>query len=63
MANNKIKSEMLKAKRENNVCQWQIAEELKVSEYTLIRWLRHELPKEKVDAILKAIKKLKNQNK
>lgn len=40
------------------VPQWKIADALGVSEPTLTRWLRHELPEEKQKQILEAIERL-----
>ena len=43
---------------EKGIKQNKIADFLGVNEYTLSRWLRKELPKEKRDTILDAIHKL-----
>ena len=40
---------------------WKIAEALSISEPTLTRWLRHELPEEKKQKILEAIKEIENE--
>lgn len=47
------------AMRSNFIAQWEVAEALNISEVTLCRWLRTELPEEKRNAILDAINKLK----
>ena len=39
----------------SNMKQWELAQKLNVSESTLIRWLRTELPQEKKERILKLI--------
>lgn len=39
----------------SNMKQWELAQKLNVSESTLIRWLRTELPEEKKERILKLI--------
>jgi len=41
----------------NNVKQWEVAELLKVSEPSLSRMLRHELPEEEQDRIINLIEK------
>lgn len=51
MANQKIRS----ALRKRNVKQWQLAAKAGVSESTLIRWLRQELPEEKQRHLLNLI--------
>ncbi len=38
---------------------WEVAERCGVSEYTFVRWLRHELPTDREQAILTAIESLK----
>lgn len=48
--------------KEKKVCQWRVALELGISEQSLIRWLRTELPKEKKTAILEAIEKLSKED-
>ncbi len=40
------------------VKQWEVAEQLGVSEVTVCRWLRTELPDDKKELILKAIKQI-----
>ena len=44
--------------KEKRVTQWETAAELGVSDMTLQRWLRFELPEEKKEMILKAIDKI-----
>lgn len=51
MSNGKIKETLQK----NRVFYWEIADKLGVSEVTLCRWLRHDLPEDKQRKILKAI--------
>ena len=46
----------------NNVKQWEVAELLKISEPSLSRLLRHELPEEEQDRIVKAIEERSNRN-
>lgn len=41
--------------KERKVTQWETAAELGVSDMTLQRWLRFELPAEKKEMVLKAI--------
>ena len=47
------------ALRCSDVKQWELAEQLGVSEVTVCRWLRTELPKDKKVQILQAIKDVK----
>lgn len=44
-----------------NIPNWAIAEKLGVSENTLYRWLRQELPAEKKKSIYKAIKQVQEE--
>ena len=49
--------------RQSGLKQWQIAEAIGVSEWTLARWLRHEPTPEQAALIESAIEKLAaNQN-
>lgn len=45
--------------KKSRVFQYEIADELGVSEMTLVRWLRKELSEEKKQRIISAITKLK----
>lgn len=58
MANTELRAEIQKSR----LRQWEIAAFIGVSEYTLVRWLRTELPADKQAAILEAIKKLKHDS-
>lgn len=58
MNNLKIRVAMIS----NNVKQWEVAELLKVSEPSLSRMLRHELPEEEQDRIVKAIEERSHGN-
>ena len=42
----------------NNIYIWMVADELGVSEWTLCRWLRHQVSKELEAKILEAIKQI-----
>ena len=42
-----------------NMRHWVLADELGIDESTLTRWLRHELPKDKKDRIMKIIESYK----
>lgn len=53
-ANADIRKQMLDA----GVRQWQIAEKLNVSEFTLSRWFRHELPADKKEKVAIAIREI-----
>lgn len=44
--------------RKNRLFQWEVAQELHVNEFTLSRWLRGTLSKEREEMVLKAIKRL-----
>ena len=52
--NNDIKQLMKK----KNVYQYQVAEQLGITEWTLLRWLRTKLDKDKKERIIKAINEL-----
>ena len=42
-----------------NVRQWEVAEALGISEMTLVKWLRRELPEDKKQRIQEGIHKVK----
>lgn len=44
---------------ENGLFLWQLADLLNVSESTVYRWLRHELPQERKREIISAIQRAK----
>lgn len=52
MSNKEIRTAM----KEKNMAQWQLGELLGVSENTVNRWLRKELPEDEKKKILKIIK-------
>lgn len=55
----------IKEKIQNNgLTQWEVAEEIGVSEFTFSRWLRRpeNINREKTEQIEKAIKRLKEEN-
>lgn len=56
---NRCNQDIRIALKQNNLKQWQLADLLNVSEATIIRWFRHELPTEKKKIILSIIKKNK----
>ena len=51
MANADIRN----AIKKKNVYQYQVAEKLGVTEWTLVRWLRKEVPEELKQKILKTV--------
>ena len=57
MRNKEIRNAMLRS----NVKQWEVAEHLGISEFTICRWLRSELPSEKKESLLQAISEVKNR--
>lgn len=56
--NSKPNADIRTAIRENDLCQYQVAEKIGVSEFTFIRWMRNELSDERKQRILAAIKEL-----
>ena len=48
--------------KQNHIKLWQLADELGLSDGNLSRLLRHELPDDKRDHILKLIEKIKEEN-
>ena len=53
---NKYKNKEVRAAMENaDLYQWEVAERIGVSDSTFSRMLRHELPAEQKDEILRAI--------
>lgn len=55
MQNEQIRKEIASS----GLYHWQVAQELHISEGTFCKWLRTELPEEKQNQILSAIKSLK----
>lgn len=47
--------------RQKGLYLWQVADQLGVSEITLIRWLRKPLKEEKKQAIINAVNELENK--
>ena len=54
MHNNDLRAEF----RIANVRQWEVAEAMGISEMTLVKWLRRELPEDKKNLVRKAVQKL-----
>lgn len=50
-----MNQEIRKAIKAAGLKQWQVADKCGVSEFTFVRWLRHELTEEKRTAIYAAI--------
>lgn len=44
--------------KESNIFQWQVAEQVGVSEFTLSKWFRHEITGARLEKINKAIDEL-----
>ncbi len=59
MSNYEIRVEMLK----HNIKQWQLAEQLAITEFSLCRKLRHELSTEDKEKALNAIKEIIKERK
>ena len=55
MRNQDLKDEM----RIAGVRQWEVAEAMGVSEMTLVKWMRFELPEDKRQRVLQAIEQIK----
>lgn len=53
--------EIRDALRLSDVKQWQLAEALEVSDITICRWLRKELPDEKRKMILRTIEEIRQK--
>lgn len=56
-----MNNDIRKTAKESGVYLYAVAAELGVSEPTLIRWLRFELPQEKKQRILSAIEQIKEK--
>ena len=56
-----MNSDIKQTMKTNFVPQWKVADRLGISEMTLIRWLRKEVPEEKRLQIMQAIEQLKNE--
>ena len=56
-----VNKEVRKSARIANVPMWKVAYALGISEPTIFRWLRSELPAEKKRAMLEAIDKLSKE--
>lgn len=57
MSNSQIKD----ALKKHRIYLWEIANRLNVSEMTICRWLRQDLPEEKAKLILNAINEIINK--
>lgn len=57
----KANTDIRKAARVADVPQWKICQHLGISEPTLTRWLRSELPEDKRQRILTAISELSQE--
>lgn len=44
------------ALKKHNMKQWELAELLGITEWTLSKWFKHELPEDKKNEILKVVK-------
>lgn len=53
-ANRKIRDAIYDKRLRN----WEVADALKISEATFVRWMRHELPEDRQDQIVEAIKSI-----
>lgn len=51
-ANRKIRDAIYDKRLRN----WEVADALKISEATFVRWMRHELPEDRQDQIVEVIK-------
>lgn len=58
MRNKQRNEDIRAALRRADIRQWELAEEIGVSEFTLSRWLRLEMSEEKKAIIFKGIEKL-----
>lgn len=58
---NKKNSEIRQVLKEARVRQWEVADALNISEATIVRKLRRELPEEEKARILQVINQLKNR--
>ena len=56
-----MNSDIKQTMKTNFVPQWKVADRLGISEMTLIRWLRKELPEGKRLQIMQAIEQLKKE--
>ena len=59
--NAETKAYIKKAKKENNVMQWQIAEQMGMSEFTFSRKLRHELSEEEKQLVMAAVDQIRSE--
>jgi hypothetical protein len=57
MANLEIRTKMKK----EEVCQWEVADCMGISEFTLTRWLRKELSDEQKGTVMEAIRVAANK--
>lgn len=55
--------EIINKAKQKGVPQWRIAEEMGISEMTLLRWLRHPLSEEKKEAFLNALNNIEPMKK
>lgn len=56
--NSEPNTDIRTAIKEKQLCQYQVAEKIGISEFTFVRWLRKELSEERKQQILTAINEL-----
>lgn len=59
----KVNNDIRMLLKRNRIPQWKLAEAIGVSEFTVCRWFRHELPPDKKRAALKAIDMIMEERK
>ena len=58
MRRNKANKKVRDALQANSVYQWELADILEISEPTMVRKMRYEMPTEEQDALCEIIKKI-----
>lgn len=58
----KANQDVRRAIKDSGFYLYEVAHEMSITEHTLIRWLRYELPEEKKKIILTSIQKLVSGN-
>lgn len=59
----KVNNDIRMLLKRNRIPQWKLADAMGVSEFTVCRWFRHELPPDKKRAALKAIDMIMEERK
>ena len=58
-----LNENLRKTLKSNHICLWQLADALEVSETTLCRWMRYQLPADREKEAFEAVKRILEERK